>query len=180
MRIILIGFMSSGKSTVGKHLARKMNMEFIDIDEAFESRYKMTITSFFELFGENKFRELEYDILLESFKLDNIVISTGGGTPCFYDNMQLINEHGISVYLKLHPKSIVERLLHTKKQRPLIKNLKPEELSNFVNTQLSERGHYYQQARFTYAVENKKPNEFYFLLKQSFEEAGIIFPNIQV
>lgn len=172
--------MSSGKSTIGKQLARKMNMEFIDIDEAFESKYKMSITDFFELFGEDKFRELEHTILLESFKQNNIIISTGGGTPCFYNNMQLINEHGISIYLKLHPNSIIDRLLHTKKQRPLLKNLSQDELSNYVNIQLSKREFYYQQARFTYTVESKKPNEVYSLLKQSFEENELIFPNIQL
>jgi shikimate kinase len=179
MRIILLGFMSSGKSTIGKLVAFKMNMEFIDIDEAFESKYKMTITNFFELFGETKFRELEQIILLESLQQDNVIISTGGGTPCFYNNMQLINESGISVYLKLHPNSIVDRLLHTKKQRPLIKNLNPDELRLYVYTQLNKREFFYRQARFTYAIENKKPNELYFLLKESFKENGLIFPEIR-
>ncbi len=176
MRIILIGFMSSGKSTIGRQLARKMNLEFIDIDEAFEEKYKMTITNFFDLFGEDKFRELERKVLLDSFKQDNVVISTGGGTPCFYNNIDIINKHGISVYLKLHPNSIIDRLLHTKKQRPLLKNLSLEELSSYVNSQLIKREFYYQQARFTYTVESKKPNELYFLLKQSFEENGLLFP----
>ena len=179
MRIILIGFMSSGKSTIGKRLAHKMNMDFIDIDEAIESKYKMSISNFFELFGENKFRELERIILLESFEHDNTIISTGGGTPCFFDNMQLINEHGVSVYLKLHPNSIISRLLHTKKQRPLLKNLAADELADYVNTQLNNRSYYYQQARFTYEVENKKPNDIYLLLKHSFEEDGLIFSAIQ-
>jgi shikimate kinase len=176
MRIILIGFMSSGKSTIGKRLAHKMNMDFIDIDEAIESKYRMSISNFFELFGENKFRELERIILLESFEHDNTIISTGGGTPCFFDNMQLINKHGISVYLKLHPNSIISRLLHTKKQRPLLKNMAADELAEYVKAQIIERAYYYQQAQFTYEVENKKPNEIYHLLKHSFNENGLIFP----
>ncbi len=180
MRIILIGFMSSGKSTIGKQLARKLNMEFIDIDDAFESKYKMTITNFFELFGEDKFRELEKGILLESLKQEHVVIATGGGTPCFFNNMQLINEHGISVYFKLHPNSIVDRLLHTKKKRPLLMNLSRDELNTYVNTQLNKRESFYQQARFTYTIENKKPNELYLLLKQSFEENELMFPNTQM
>jgi shikimate kinase len=153
--------MSSGKTTIGKQL-----------------KFKITISNFFELFGENKFRELEHNILLESLKRDNVIISTGGGTPCFYDNMQLINEYGISVYLKLHPNSIINRLLNTKKQRPLLKNFTPDELSNYVNTQLNKREYYYLQAQFTYTIENKKPNELYNLLKKSFEEIGLMFPNI--
>ncbi|MEI6694644.1 MAG: shikimate kinase [Bacteroidota bacterium] len=180
MRIFLIGFMSSGKSTIGKQLSRKMNLDFIDIDEAFESRYKMTITNFFELFGEAKFRELEQKILIESCLRDDVVISTGGGTPCFYNNMQFINSQGISVYLKLHPNSIIDRLLHTKKQRPLLKNLSPDELNIYVTSQLNKREYFYQQAKFTYAIENKKPNELYTLLKQSFIENGLIFPSVQL
>ncbi|MFZ4400256.1 MAG: shikimate kinase [Bacteroidales bacterium] len=180
MRIILVGFMSCGKSTIGKQLARRMNMESFDIDEAFESKYKMTINNFFELFGENKFRELEHGILMESLKQDNVIISTGGGTPCFYNNMQIINNNGISVYLKLHPKSIIDRLLNTKRQRPLLKNFTPEELSSFVYTQLSKRESYYSQSRFIFPIENKKPNEVYSLLKQSFDEIGLVFPTVQI
>ncbi|MCX6231465.1 MAG: shikimate kinase [Bacteroidetes bacterium] len=176
MRIILVGFMSSGKTTVGRYLARKANMELIDIDEAFESRYKMSITSFFDLFGEAKFRELEHQILLDSFKHDNCIIATGGGTPCFFDNMNLIKENGISVYLKLHINSIVHRLLHTKKQRPLIKNLNPEELVEYVSKQINYRESFYNQAQFIYHLENKKPNEVYSLLKECLAEAGIILP----
>jgi len=179
MRIILIGFMSSGKSTIGKQLARRMNMEFIDIDEAFESKYKITISNFFEIFGEIKFRELERNILVESIKQDNVIISTGGGTPCFFDNIKLINENSISVYLKLHPNSIIDRLLHTKKQRPLIKDFNPEELCNYVNNQLIKRELFYLQARFIFSIENKKPNELFTLLKKSFEDNGLLFPYIQ-
>lgn len=171
--------MSSGKSTIGKQLARKMNMEFIDIDDAFESKYKMTISNFFDLFGEKKFRELERIVLLESLEQNHVIISTGGGTPCFFNNIELINSNGISIYLKLHPNSIINRLLHTKKQRPLLKNLNSEELSGYVNSQLSNRENYYQQARFIYSIENKKPNEVYYLLKRSFEENGLIFPSFQ-
>jgi shikimate kinase len=174
MKIILVGFMSSGKTTVGRYLARKTNMEFIDIDEAFEDRYKMSITSFFDLFGETKFRELEHQILIDNLNNENTIIATGGGTPCFFDNMQLINTHGISVYLKLHPNSIVSRLLHTKKQRPLLKNLKPEEMAEYVKQQITHRESYYNQAKFIYPLENKKPNEVYNLLKASLADKGII------
>jgi shikimate kinase len=166
--------MSSGKTTVGRYLARKTDMEFIDIDEAFENRFKMSITSFFDLFGEAKFRELEHQILLDCLKNEHAIIATGGGTPCFFDNMQLINNNGISVYLKLHPNSIVSRLLHTKKQRPLLKNLKPDELAEYVNQQIAYREDFYQQSNFIFTLENKKPIDVYNLLNACLIEKGII------
>jgi len=156
MQIILIGFMSSGKSSLGKQLAHKLNMDFIDIDEAFEERYKYSISDFFDRFGEEKFRELERNILQESLKNENAIIATGGGTACFYDNINLINEKGISIYLKLHPNSIFDRLIHTKKQRPLLKNLTQIELKEFINIQLIKREFYYNQAKIVVKAENIK------------------------
>lgn len=176
MRLFLIGFMSSGKSTVGRQLARKLNMEFIDIDSAFEEKYKISISDFFEKFGENKFRELERNILIEIIKIDNAIISTGGGTPCFYDNMQLINRNGISIYLKLHPNSIFDRLKNTKKQRPLINKLSEIELKEFIIKQLAIREIIYSQANIIIKAENLKINNFYDELKKTAENQNFKFP----
>jgi shikimate kinase len=159
MNIILIGYMSSGKSTIGRKLAYRLGMEFIDTDEAFESKYKMAITDFFEIFGENKFRELERIVLTESLQNENTVISTGGGTPCFFDNMNVIKENGITVFLKLHPNSIFDRLIHSKKQRPLLKNLTLEELKLFIIKQLNVREQFYNLSEIIIKSENINTND---------------------
>ncbi len=159
MNIILIGYMSSGKSTIGRKLAYRLGMEFIDTDEAFESKYKMAITDFFEIFGENKFRELERIVLTESLQNENTVISTGGGTPCFFDNMNIIKENGITVFLKLHPNSIFDRLIHSKKQRPLLKNLTLEELKLFIIKQLNVREQFYNLSEIIIKSENINTND---------------------
>src|SRR5688500_7926474 len=101
MKVFLIGFMGSGKSTVGKKLAQKMTLDFIDLDAYIEKQRQKTISYFFENFGEEKFREIERDALAELLEKDNVVISTGGGTPCFFDNMEKIKKNGISVYIEM-------------------------------------------------------------------------------
>ncbi len=126
MKIYLIGYMSSGKSTLGKTLANRLQLKFIDTDEAFETKYQISINDFFIKFGEEKFRELEHQLLSSLAKIEDAVISTGGGTPCYYNNIDIINENGISIYLKLHPKSIISRLKASKKQRPLVNDMDNE------------------------------------------------------
>lgn len=159
MRIFLIGYMSSGKSTLGKVLAKRLNLKFIDIDESFEEKYKITINDFFIKFGEPKFRELEQQLLISILNIENAVISTGGGTPCYYDNLDLINENGVSIYLKLHYKSIVARLKNTKKQRPLVKDLNDKEFENYIEENLAKREEYYSKAHHTIKSENLTINE---------------------
>ena len=105
--------MYSGKSTVGKKLANLMNLKHIDTDKVFETKYNITISSFFEKYGENLFRELEHKILLETIKEDNCIISTGGGLPCFHNNIEIIKENGISIYLNMSPISIIHRIKKT-------------------------------------------------------------------
>ncbi len=176
MNIILIGYMSSGKSTIGRKLAYRLGMEFIDTDEAFESKYKIAITDFFDRFGEVRFRELERLVLIESLQTENTIISTGGGTPCFFDNMQLINKQGISVFLKLHPNSIFDRLIHSKKQRPLLKNLTHDELKLFIIKQLSVREQFYNLSKIIIKSENIKTNDLLDELKNKIEDLKIINP----
>ncbi len=139
MRIFIIGFMYSGKSTVGKKLANLMNLNHIDTDKVFESKYNITISSFFEKYGENLFRELEHKILLETIEEDNIIVSTGGGLPCFHNNMDIIKENGISIYLNMSPISIIHRINNSKKKRPLLQNKSPEELQEYIENLLKER-----------------------------------------
>ncbi len=145
-RIYLVGFMGVGKSTIGKKLARRLNFEFIDLDEIFEEKYKISIDSFFRKYDEELFRKMEHDLLLSTFDKTNTVISTGGGTPCYYDAMNKINRQGFSIYVKMLPSAIAYRLSQAKRKRPLIGNMKNEELSNFITKSLKKREPVYQKA----------------------------------
>ncbi len=176
MRIILIGFMSSGKTTIGKILANNLNYNFYDIDEIFEERFKISINNFFEKFGENKFRELEHYLLKKTLLEDNCVVSCGGGTPCFYDNIKLINESGMSIYLKLPQYDLLERLKKTKKKRPLIVDLSNEKLKEYIYENLNKREIYYNQARVIIDVKGILPQSFVVHLKELLEKQNLILP----
>ena len=140
-----MGFMGSGKSTIGKKLANKLNCTHIDLDTLIERNYNTSIYNIFIKSGENQFRKLE-SITLKSISTSNIVISTGGGTPCFLDNIKWIKENGISIYLTLDEKSIYNRLKKSKKDRPLINSLNDNELKKFIKRSLTEREKFYNEA----------------------------------
>ena len=146
MLIYLIGYMGSGKTTSGKKLAKMLKYDFLDMDKSIEKRKGMTIDEIFEKEGELKFREYESEYLKECSQLKDTVISTGGGTPCFNDNMELIKYSGISIYLRLPVKTLHLRLLNSKKNRPLINDLSEKELFNYIQKQIREREPYYLQA----------------------------------
>ncbi len=149
MRIFLIGYMCCGKSTAGRKLARKLNLQFIDMDDYFEEKFRISVPDFFIKYGEGLFRKLESKVLLELAGYDDVVISTGGGTSCFNENMKLINNNGISVYLKMSIKSLHSRVLSARKKRPLLSEIKKEELMEYISDQLSEREKYYKKADYT-------------------------------
>lgn len=149
MLIYLIGYMGSGKTTVGKKLAVRLGYSFLDLDKKIENKYKISIPDLFTKYDEDIFRKLEQETLHDTINLTNTVISTGGGTPCFYNNMELINKHGLSVYLKMHPKSLCDRLIKSKKKRPLIANKSPKEIMDHITNHLSEREFYYNQSTMT-------------------------------
>lgn len=152
MRVYLIGFMGSGKSTAGKKLANKLGLNFFDLDDLIEQESKLSIRAYFDTYGEIKFRELENKILKKTFLLENVLISTGGGTPCFFDNIQEINQKGISVYLKADISLIMSRLKGETNQRPLIKGKSDDDLRNYLSDLLSERKKIYEKAHIiTYA-----------------------------
>jgi shikimate kinase len=154
MLIYLIGFMGSGKTTTGKKLAAFLNYRIVDLDEYIEEKFRITIPDIFNRFDEIAFRKIERDELLETTALKNTVVSTGGGTPCFFDNMEIINKHGTSVYLKLHPKSIFSRLNESKKRRPLMENKTDLEKYDFIVSKLADREKFYVQAHHTIKAEN--------------------------
>lgn len=144
--IFLIGFMGSGKTTVGKRLANCLHMNFIDLDQRIVERIGMSIPEYFTQYGERNFRELESQILKEQ-QDERAVISTGGGSPCFFDNMQWILENGISIYLYLTPKALHTRLQQSNiASRPALQGLRDEALLQFIEEKLDERAPFYKQA----------------------------------
>ncbi len=144
--IVLIGFMGSGKSTLGRRLAHRMNRSFVDLDQYVESKHQLSVSGIFEQFGENQFRLWEREALLEVLQQENAILAAGGGTPCFFDNMEQMNQHGLTVYLYLEPAVLLHRLVHTPNIRPAVKGMNREELASFVNQKLEERSPFYEQA----------------------------------
>jgi len=147
--IYLIGFMGSGKSTTGRKLASYLGWSFVDLDEKIESRAGKNIKQIFSDHGEEYFREMESEVLKDFQNQTNIVISTGGGTPCFCDNMEYMNRTGLTVYLKLTPGQLKSRLAGTKDERPLLKNLDENALLPFIEEKLELREKWYSMADLT-------------------------------
>ena len=148
MNIYLVGYMGTGKTTVGKLLAKKLNRSFIDSDGFIENRYRKTISAIFNDKGEAGFREIERRALQEISGFENIVVSTGGGLPCLFDNMDLMNRTGITIYLKASVDELILRINSNKQKRPLIKEKNPEELHVFVETNLNQREPFYCRAKY--------------------------------
>jgi shikimate kinase len=149
MIVFLVGFMGSGKSTVGRRLARRLGYSFIDMDTRIEGEYGMSINEIFEKLGEKAFRKMESKLLKELVTLQDVVISTGGGLPCTGDNMGLINQHGVSIYLQMEPAVLLNRLSRGKSRRPLIRHLSRQELERFIHEKLREREPVYRMAHHT-------------------------------
>ncbi len=146
-RIYLIGFMGAGKTTVGKKLARALDYQFVDLDDYFEAHYKIDIQGFFDKYGEALFRDLEHERLLKTFEMKKVVVATGGGTPCYQDSIEEINQNGISVYLKMTPAAIAGRLENAARKRPLIEKKDGAELVRYIEEKLEERSVHYEKAR---------------------------------
>src|SRR3954470_15407322 len=143
MKLFLLGMMGSGKSYWAQRVAENTSMEWIDLDQQIEKATSMTIREIFSTSGENFFREKERDALRELSKYNNIIIATGGGAPCFHDNMRWMNEHGITIWLDEPINILAERLKKEKEPRPLIKDLYDEELHEFLSRKLAERSPFY-------------------------------------
>lgn len=147
MKVFLVGYMGSGKSTVGKPLARELGVDFIDLDKFIRKTEGRTVEEIFENDGETIFRGVERKALKKVIsENENFVLATGGGTPCFYDNMKVMNEVGITVYLKMDVASLTYRLRHANEVRPLIAGKNAEDLEAFVKQHLEERIEYYEDA----------------------------------
>lgn len=145
--VFLVGFMGVGKTTNGKKLARALNSPFIDLDELFVEQAGMSITAYFKEYGEEAFRLKEREILQHLSISEPAVIATGGGAPCFFDNMEWMNSHGITVYLQMPTGALARRLADSKKnKRPLIQHLNEEELVRFIEEKMQHRHPFYMQA----------------------------------
>ncbi len=146
MKIFIVGFMGSGKTSCGKKISRKLNLKFYDLDEYVETNEEKTISEIFETFGESYFRRIEQKYLRQLFKKENIVVATGGGTPCYFSNMDEINENGISIYLKMSNKALFSRLADSAEKRPLLKNMDEQLLVEFIENTMDKRKKYYDKA----------------------------------
>lgn len=146
-RIYLIGFMGSGKSFMGKQLAQELNYQFIDLDDYLETKEGKTISQIFKEGGEATFRQLERDYLTASGEFEKTVFATGGGCPCFYDNMEWMDVNGQTIYLKTPITILVERLKAETEHRPLLAGKSKVELAAFIEQKLNHRKAYYEQAQ---------------------------------
>lgn len=163
MNIVLLGYMGCGKSSVGKVLAAQIGMEFLDLDHFIEEKEQMTISEVFKSKGEIYFRKKETEYLKEVLATkDNLILSLGGGTPCFSGNIELIqeDENSKSYYLKTSLDTLVQRLFLEKDQRPLIAHLaNTEELKDFIRKHLFERSYYYNKAEKVVETDDKTVKE---------------------
>ncbi|MFP5078921.1 shikimate kinase [Pedobacter sp. JCM 36344] len=149
MRIFLIGFMGCGKTTLGKKLAQKMSYSFMDLDHELEKAAGVSVSNYFSANGEEAFRILEKDTLNTLDYPTNCIISTGGGTPCFFDNMEFMNRSGITIYVDLPPLALAKRLEYGKHKRPLVANMDEQQLVAFIKEKLEERNPYYERSFLT-------------------------------
>ena len=152
VRIIIIGYMGAGKTTVGKALSKELGIPFYDLDWYIESRMRKTVPQIFAEKGEEGFRKIEYNMLHEVAEFEDVLISCGGGTPCFFDNMDYLNSKGDTIYLKATPEVLFRHLQMGKTVRPLLREKTPEEMKLFVAQQLESREPYYSKALYTLDV----------------------------
>ena len=148
-RLFLIGYMGCGKTTLGKAYARDKGLAFVDLDWYIEERYHKTIKQLFAEYGEEGFRRVEQKILVEVSEFENVVIACGGGTPCFFDNMELMNRKGKTIFLNASREALFRRLKVAKANRPLLADKTDEELMQVIDDGLSERLKYYSKAEYT-------------------------------
>jgi shikimate kinase len=144
--------MGAGKTTIGKALSKEIDIPFYDLDWYIESRMRKTVKQIFDEKGEEGFRKIEHTMLHEVAEFENVIISCGGGTPCFFDNMDYMNQQGETIYLKATPEVLYGHLKMGKTVRPLLLNKTPEEVQVFIKEQLKAREPYYSKAKYTLDV----------------------------
>ena len=149
-RIFLVGYMGAGKTTIGKVLSKLIGLTFIDLDYYIEGRFRKTVAQLFAERGEEGFRSLERNMLHEVAEFEDVLVSTGGGTPCFFDNMEFMNQQGTTIYLQVSVDELASRLELCKYTRPVLKNRTGDELKAFVAESLSGRLPFYQKASIVF------------------------------
>ena len=153
-RIYIVGYMGAGKTTAARRLANHLGWEVVDTDAMFEEKYKISVCDFFNKYDEPLYRKLESEVLKSTADLENVVVSTGGGTACYFDNMEWMNQHGLTVFLRISQKAVVDRLVHAKRKRPLAEGKTEAELTEFVNRHYTSRLPFYEQAKITVKAED--------------------------
>lgn len=153
MLIFLIGYMGSGKTTIGRGLARRLGLRFIDMDTEVERRTGMSVAEFFSARGEEAFRREEKEVLQSLSGESDAVVATGGGVPCFFDNMEVMNASGLTIYLKMGPEKLASRLEHGKAKRPLLRDKTQEQLRDFIAANLLKREPFYGRAKMVVACD---------------------------
>lgn len=148
MTIFLIGYMATGKTTLGRALARETGMDFIDLDFYISQRFRKSISEIFAEKGEDGFRRIESNMLREAGEFDNTIISCGGGTPCFFDNMEYMNSRGETLLLEAETGKIARRLLAARTRRPIVEGTAPEDLPDFIARHMAERMPFYGKATY--------------------------------
>ncbi len=167
MKIYLIGFMASGKTTVGLELAKILGYRFVDLDEYIETKQGRSIKLLFEIKGEEYFRMVEQDALKEVASFDgDYVISSGGGTSCFYNSVDFMNNTGMTVYLRMEVATLVARLIDSKINRPLLWGKTKEELNNYIIRVLDERKKFYEKAQIVVDADRLNPGDLAQTLKE--------------
>ncbi|WP_106483971.1 shikimate kinase [Bacteroides sp. Marseille-P3684] len=151
-RIILIGYMGSGKTTLGNALARELGLPFFDLDWYIENRFCRTVTRLFEERGEEGFRRIEHEMLHEVAEFEDVVIAAGGGTPCFFDNIDYMNRQAQTVYLKATPEVLFRHLLPGRQKRPLLAGKTDEEMRAYIIESLARRAPFYERANYIFDV----------------------------
>ena len=153
-RIYLVGYMGAGKTTAARRLAHRLGWEVVDTDALFEEKYKISVNDFFNKYDETLYRKLESEVLKATESLENVVVSTGGGTACYFDNMEWMNQHGLTVFLRISPQAAVDRVIHSRHKRPFVEGKSEEELTEFVNRHYASRMPFYEQAIITVKSED--------------------------
>lgn len=148
--VFITGFMGSGKTTFGRALAKELGYQFIDLDLYIEARFRRTVAQLFAEKGETEFRRIERAMLHEVGEMADVVVSCGGGTPCFFDNAEYMNSAGTTVYLRASRERLIDRLARSRGRRPLIAGLTREDLGNYIDRALNDRAAHYNKARISF------------------------------
>jgi shikimate kinase len=166
MRIFILGYMGSGKSTLGPKLAEALGIPFHDLDDVFETRFKISINDFFQKYGEKYFRVIEHNLLIEMAQMEEFVIATGGGTPCHHGNMEFMKQKGITLYVKLPFDMLIQRLALSQRKRPILTTFNVESPDIQIREHLEQREVFYNTSHLIMDGSNFDPEEAADLIRQ--------------